>query len=235
MNLTFGPIVTCEHGGNLVPKRYSLCFRSAQKALRSHRGYDPGALELSREIADSLDSECFFSTTTRLLVDLNRSVGHPALHSEFVSHLSTDQRNAILQAYYVPYRQRVIDTVQSTIASGQVACHLSIHTFTPKLAGVVRQADVAVLYDPRHPREKQLACDWLDGIDDEFPGLKLRRNYPYRGTADGFTTYLRRIHSPRDYIGLELEVNQRFPLSAGSPWKQIRRAITLAISRLARP
>ncbi len=182
MNLTFGPVVTCEHGGNLVPKRYSRCFHSAQKALRSHRGYDPGALELAREIADSLDSECFFSTTTRLLVDLNRSVGHPALHSEFVSQLSTDQRNAILQAYYVPYRQRVIDTVQSTIASGQVACHLSIHTFTPKLAGVVRQADVAVLYDPRHPREKQLACDWLDGIDDEFSGLKLRRNYPYRGT-----------------------------------------------------
>jgi hypothetical protein len=36
----------------------------------------------------------------------------------------------------------------------------------------------------------------------------VRRNYPYRGTADGFTTYLRRQFSARKYLGIELEVNQ---------------------------
>jgi predicted N-formylglutamate amidohydrolase len=235
MKPTLCPIVTCEHGGNLVPKAYSNSFRSAKRALLSHRGYDPGALELAKEIAEAIRSPCLYSKTTRLLVDLNRSVGHSALHSEFISHLSADQLNDIVEAHYVPYRQSVIDAVQSVIAGGQVACHLSIHTFTPKLAGVVRHADVAVLYDPRRPREKQLARDWLDAIDQEFPGLKRRRNYPYRGTADGFTTYLRRNHSPNDYVGLELEVNQRFPAAAGLTWSQLRRAITNAIGRLVRP
>jgi predicted N-formylglutamate amidohydrolase len=235
MHTSLRPIVTCEHGGNLVPKVYTHCFRQAKNALHSHRGYDPGALQLAHEIANAFQSECFFSKTTRLLVDLNRSVGHPKLHSEFISHLSTEERNAILENHYVPYRQQVIDAVQSAIADDQIACHLSIHTFTPKLAGVVRQADVALLYDPSRPREKQLARDWLVGIGEEFPGLKLRRNYPYRGIADGFTTYLRRIHSPRDYIGLELEVNQRFPLGDSPRWKQLRQAIIAAIKNLVRP
>jgi hypothetical protein len=42
--------------------------------------------------------------------------------------------------------------------------------------------------------------------------LRVRRNYPYLGKADGFTTYLRR-HFPVDrYAGVEFEVNPKHPL-----------------------
>ena len=46
-------------------------------------------------------------------------------------------------------------------------------------------------------------------MKDQNPELKIRFNYPYLGKADGFTTYLRKIF-PENYIGIELEVNQKF-------------------------
>ena len=45
-------LVTCEHGGNRVPKEYRRLFAGWEPVLASHRGYDPGALTLARELAD---------------------------------------------------------------------------------------------------------------------------------------------------------------------------------------
>lgn len=65
-------IVTCEHGGNHIPVRYAALFAAAGDVLKTHRGWDPGALPLARRFAKTLGTPLFFSTTSRLLVDLNR-------------------------------------------------------------------------------------------------------------------------------------------------------------------
>ncbi|MBY0588500.1 N-formylglutamate amidohydrolase [bacterium] len=228
------PIITCEHGGNNVPKRYSAWFAKAGKALKSHRGYDPGGLELAQQLAGRLNAPLFFSTTTRLLVDLNRSLGHPSLHSEFVPDLSDAVREPIVRDFYLPYRGQVEHEIASRIRSGQAVCHLSIHTFTPELHGITRDADVGILYDPHRKSEKRLADMWRSAIDTEHPGLRLRRNYPYRGTSDGFTTQLRKIHPGDVYAGIELEVNQRFPLAARRAWEKLCQAIVQATCSLFR-
>jgi len=36
-----------------------------------------------------------------------------------------------------------------------------------------------------------------------------RRNYPYLGCSDGFTTWLRQRFPERCYVGIELEINQK--------------------------
>ena len=61
-------LVTCEHGGNRVPKRYRRLFAGWESVLASHRGYDPGALTLARELARAFDAPLVASTVTRLLV-----------------------------------------------------------------------------------------------------------------------------------------------------------------------
>ena len=38
------PALTCEHGGNRIPREYAHLFRGARAVLASHRGWDPGAL-----------------------------------------------------------------------------------------------------------------------------------------------------------------------------------------------
>ena len=75
-------LITCEHGGNRVPPRYRPLFRGHQDLLSTHRGFDPGALAMARQLAKALRAPLFVSTTSRLLIDLNRSQGHPKLYSE---------------------------------------------------------------------------------------------------------------------------------------------------------
>ena len=61
--------------------------------------------------------------------------------------------------------------------------------------------------------------------------LRTRRNYPYRGRADGFVTALRLRHAARDYAGIELEVNQRHVAAAWPRLEKILPATLLSALR----
>jgi predicted N-formylglutamate amidohydrolase len=204
-----GFIVSCEHGGNRIPRRYARMFASHRALLDSHRGWDPGALNLARRLAKVLDAPLIVSETSRLLVDLNRSEHHRALFSSIARALPVAERARILDEHYRPYRAQVEATVDAAIAGGRRAVHLSVHSFTPVLDGATRTADVGLLYDPRRPHEATLCDAWVATLSRALPGMSVRRNYPYRGNADGLTTALRRTRRAAAYVGIEIELNQR--------------------------
>lgn len=64
-----------------------------------------------------------------------------------------------------------------------------------------------VLYDPKRVAEQTWARDWQRLIHLRAPTIRVRMNYPYRGTSDGLTTALRQYFTPEDYMGLEIETN----------------------------
>jgi len=214
--------ITCEHAGNVVPKEYRHLFVGHEHLLPTHRGWDPGALLLAREMAKRFAAPLYFEETTRLLVDLNRSVGTPSLHSEPTHHLSRPERRAILDVYYHPHRRRVDAAVGELMASGDRIVHIASHSFTPELHGHVRTADVGLLYDPARPGEVALAARWKATLAAVAPTLRVRRNYPYQGRNDGFTSSLRRAHGPADYVGIEIEVNQAIVFGPPSRWAGLR-------------
>jgi len=219
-------LVTCEHGGNRVPGRYQGLFAGQDRLLGTHRAQDIGSLEMARTIARRLDAPLVACTTTRLLVDLNRSLRHPRLFSEFTRGLPQAERDRILQAHYAPYRV----AVEAWIGiQRRPVLHVSSHSFTPVLDGEARQADIGLLYDPRRERERTLAARWKAAILDRRPGLRVRFNYPYAGRADGLTTALRRLFPDERYAGIELEVNQRLPLTGGRDWAALRRVLAGAL------
>ena len=80
-------ILSCEHGGNIIPEIYKPWFANAENELNSHRGLDFGALDLFRQLQD-LAQYSQFNEISRLLVEVNRSLNHPALFSEFTKNLS---------------------------------------------------------------------------------------------------------------------------------------------------
>ena len=215
-------VITCEHGGNRVPARYRTTFESAARALDSHRGWDAGALTLARELARVLDAPLFACNTTRLLVDPARSVGHPKLFSEWTRALSSRDRDEILARWWRPHRMAVQEFVRSETRKRNPVLHLSVHSFTPHWKGRRRPVDVGFLYDPMRFRERGFATEWLEALRARRPRLRLRRNQPYRGNADGLTTSLRARFGQRQYLGLELEVSQRFPLGLEAPWRRLR-------------
>lgn len=215
-------IITCEHGGNRVPAAYRPLFRRRRTLLDSHRGYDPGARAMARSLASALGGPLVISTVSRLLVDLNRSIGHPGLFSSVTRGAPAACRAQIVERHYRPYRARVESLVERAVSRGRRVIHISSHSFTPMLNGKVRGADVGLLYDPARPGEAALCALWKTSLAGNAPRLHVRRNYPYAGKGDGLTSHLRRCFSPDAYVGVELEVNQRIVLAAGRPWAALR-------------
>ena len=218
-------LITCEHGGNKIPAQYWPLFKKLRDALQSHRGYDPGALALGRDFAKAFDAELVYSTTSRLLVELNRSPGHKQLFSEATRDLPASERERLLLRYYWPYRQWVEAQVAAAVDAGDEAIHVSSHSFTPKLHGEVRRADVGLLYDPARRSERDLCRAWQRAIRESDERLVVRRNYPYRGSADGLTTHLRRLHPDGRYAGIEIEVNQKHTLGDEMAWRALRKLL----------
>lgn len=208
-------LFSCEHAGNAVPARYREAFAAARELLDTHAGYDIGAAALARLLARRCAAPLHESRVTRLLVDLNRSIGHPRQFSVVSRAFTAAERRRILKRHYLPYRHAVQARVDAAIARGRTLVHVSVHSFTPYLAGVERRADIALLYDPGRCRESALCRSWAAAMRRQMPELRIRRNYPYRGTSDGFTAYLRGAFPAARYLGVELEVNQTL-LTRGS-------------------
>src|SRR5689334_20108111 len=202
-------IVSCEHGGNRVPAAYAPLFAGADDVLATHRGYDLGALEAARAFGRRLGVTPFAGTTTRLVVDLNRSPGNRNVFSAYTRSLSAEQRAAALAAHYWPYRNAVEGSVKKALAAGHEVLHVSAHSFTPVLRGEVRNCDVGFLYDPGHCGEVRFVDAWYSALAAVHPLLTLRRNYPYRGVSDSLVTHLRRRYGSRGYVGMEIEINQK--------------------------
>ena len=222
-------IISCEHGGNAVPPDYAPLFLGHEALLQTHRGWDLGALVLARQLAAAVDAPLFAATTTRLLIDLNRSTGHRQLYSEATRSLSPALRHGIAAVHYQPYRDAVEGEVARLIAAGQRVVHIASHSFTPELNGVVRRADVGWLYDPRRAGEGAFALQWLTAFGRLRPDLTLRRNYPYQGKGDGLTALLRKRHPTSQYLGMELEVNQHFVIEGGAAWTALCAGVTRAL------
>ncbi len=209
-------VISCEHAGNRIPARYRKLV--SHRLLSSHRGYDRGALTVARDFARGFRARLFYGTVSRLLVELNRSLGHRQSYSVRVpAHL----RAELMKRYYRPYRDGLESHIGTAVRGGRRVVHLSCHSFTPRLAGVWRRADVGLLFDPKRTPERALSTAW----QTQLRGLVVRKNYPYRGSDDGLTTYLRTRFAARDYVGIELEVNQKFPRAGGARWRKLRRTL----------
>ena len=99
--------------------------------------------------------------------------------------------------------------------------------------GVVRTADIGLLYDPARWREKAFCSVWRDSLLNLAPAMRIRRNYPYQGRSDGLATSLRRKF-PRRYLGIELEVNQALLTNLASAHRT-QRLIVQSLAALLKP
>jgi predicted N-formylglutamate amidohydrolase len=204
-------VLSCEHGGNEIPPAYLGLFESpaAQAALASHRGWDPGSLEIAERLACVLDAPLVVQRVSRLLVECNRSLGHPRLWSEFSSGLTSVEKAHVLFHHWQAHRDAVRRAI-GRIERGARVVHLSVHTFTPVWEGRTRATDIGLLYDPARAGEGGVARTWQRVLGAQPParGLKIHLNRPYRGWTDALVTALRRELAEARYLGLELEVSQ---------------------------
>ena len=206
-------ILTCEHASNKLPA----AFKNAVPAqvLKTHRAYDIGAAQVFRKLVKFAKPEFYCEGKySRLFVDLNRTITNKSSFSDYLRDNAKAKAQAT--AYWTEYRTAIEKFVESALKpktqaakSAPSVVHLGIHSFTPELNGKVRNTDIGILYDPSRPQERAYANVIKAEIKRLYPTMKVRFNYPYKGTTDGLTTTLRKKFGPR-YVGIEIEINQKF-------------------------
>ncbi len=142
---------------------------------------------LARRFSKVFRAPLIASSTSRLLVDLNRSEHHRALYSQITRTLPRDERERILDEHYRPYRDEVFAGVDRLIGMGKHVVHISSHSFVPELDGEVRNADIGLLYDPRRAREAALCDAWATTLKRSAAGHTGSAQLPLsrqRGWAD---------------------------------------------------
>lgn len=227
----FAVVVTAEHASLKIPDRYRGLGLSTQQR-ESHVAWDEGSKALAREIARRLSAPLVEGVVSRLVIDLNRSLHHKRVIPAVAfgvpvpgnESLSSEERARRIELYYEPFRSTAFTEISKGVKSTGRCVHISVHTFTPRLNGVVRPLDVAVLYDPRRKREAEVGERLAARFAAE--GFRVRRNFPFRGVADGHTTGLRRKLSDKAYAGIEIEVNQ----SLLGEWKKTVAAVSATVT-----
>lgn len=223
-------VLACEHASKRVPLRYQKLFRGRATLLDSHRGWDPGALELARTLARRFDAPLFRGVVTRLLVDLNRSLQSPTLFTEYSLRLPEKERVELLARYWEPYRHALRHRVEDQLRGGNRVLHFSVHSFTPKLRGEARNTDIGLLFDPSRAAEERFCRRLRAELRREFADLQIDMNEPYSGVSDGLTSTLRAELPRTRYLGIEFEVNQRFARGDRARWRALSAGIGRALA-----
>jgi predicted N-formylglutamate amidohydrolase len=196
--------------------------------LATHRGFDLGALAVARHLAAATGAPLLVSTTTRLLVDANRSPHNRAVFSEWTRGLPAAQRESLMASHHRPHWQRVRAAVAALRRGGARVVHVAVHSFTPVWHGVPREVDVGLLYDPARRAERALCRAWRNALRRQAPALRVRCNAPYRGDSDSIGRALRRELPARAYLALELELSQAL-LASRAGCRRIAESIVPAL------
>src|SRR5512132_1386046 len=171
--------LVCDHASNRVPRLLgNLGLEPAQ--LADHIGWDPGAAEVARRLSGHLDAPLMLSGYSRLAVDCNRPLDSPESITEQSAGVSIPGNRALtardrairIDALFRPYHEAIARLLDRR--AGRPSLLLSIHSFTPELAGQRRPWDIAISYG----RDRRLAELMLDALKADAK-LVVGDNEPY--------------------------------------------------------
>ena len=145
--------------------------------------------------------------------------------------MPVEEKQKLIDHYYLPFRQQIETLVKAQVDNGCQVLHLSIHSFTPELNGIVRNAGIGLLYDHARHGEQEVARIWRGLLLQQTPTYRVRMNYPYHGNTDSVTTSLRKHYTEHDYLGFEVESNQALLMDKESR-HQVAKALSSSLQEL---
>jgi len=89
---------------------------------------------------------------------------------------------------------------------------------------VRRTTDIGLLFDPRRAAEAAFCRTWRMGILKRNASLRVRYNDPYPGVFPSLVDSLRK-ELGRRYVGIQIEVSQKFPRRGGRRWQLLRKVL----------
>lgn len=172
-------LLVCEHAGKMVPQVLN-DLGIAQEDRDSHVGWDIGAEAVTRIVAKALGAPAILQPYSRLVIDCNRPPDAADAMPE-VNHgvqvpgnrdLSDAARAARVAEIFDPFQA----TVEHHLMGQPRKIVLSIHSFTPLLAGEPRPWHVGFLFR----QDAQTSTHLARFITDAQPKLTIGMNQPYQ-------------------------------------------------------
>ncbi len=201
-------LLTCDHASWSVPASLGR-LGLGERDLRRHIGWDPGAADLTRQLAEQFDAPAILSGYSRLVIDCNRAPGTaesiPAMSdgtqvpgNSALSPADIERRELALFRPYHSAVSRMLSAIRN--GTGRRPAYVAVHSFTPFLDGFDRPWHVGVLWDRDTPLAQPLI-----GELRRVPGLKVGDNQPYSAKSE--FDYSRMHHASRaglPYVLLEV-------------------------------
>lgn len=200
-------LLTCDHASAAIPRALD-GLGLAPAALREHIAWDVGAAAVTRLLAALLGAPALLSGYSRLVIDCNRDPGDPTsipAVSDGVAvpgnrTLSDAARAARLAACFAPYHAAIAARLDALLAAGTPPAVLSIHSFTPVMAGVARPWHVGVLWD----RDARIPVPLLAALRTD-PAIVVGDNQPYSAREPaGYTVRHHAIARGLPHVAIEL-------------------------------
>lgn len=202
-------LVSCETAGTEMPESFFAGPNAQVPAIEHADGaVDFVGLEMAERVADRLGSPLVRNPHRLDLIDVTRSLKHPHLLGPSTSGFSAEQKRHFIEMAYTAYFLQVREEVSQILDEFTFAVHLSFRSFDPKLGGKRRRTDVGLLYDATRLDEVDFCVDWIDQQYDINPNVRMRRNYPRRGTANHLHKVLRQQFPAEHYLGIEVWMNR---------------------------
>ena len=223
-------ILSCVHAVKTVPDEYAFLFAEHQSILDSHHAVDIGSFAITQHLSQILNCEYTYTSVSRLLIDCNNNGNYAHCFSEYSKILPKNEKQKLIAQYHKPFRQQTESLIQKYIDAGHQALHISIRSFASVVDATVRNAGIGLLYDSHRHAEKEVARLW-HGLLLQQTAYRIRMNYPYAGSHEGFIGALRKRHVEKDYLGIELEINQAL-LQHKESFEEITCAISISLQEL---
>ena len=176
-------LVLCDHASNAVPAALH-GLGLTERDLHGHIAYDIGAAAFARGLARRLDAPAVLAGYSRLVIDCNRLLDHSdsiVSTSDGVAipdnrDMAPDEAARRAAACFWPYHRKIGAGIAGFALRGITPAIVSVHSFTPALAGEMRPWQVGILWD-RDDRIARPLIEVLSARGDMVVG----DNLPYSG------------------------------------------------------
>jgi predicted N-formylglutamate amidohydrolase len=173
-----------DHVSNTIPKKLNNLGLD-ERLLEQHIAYDIGTRKLIHHLSQHLDAPAVLAGYSRLVADLNRSLEDDSVMPEVSDNvviegnlrMSQEHRMQRVHSFYTPYR-RAIDTMLHRYRQQDIVpAFISIHSFTPEMAGFSRPWHVGLLWD----KDPRIPLPLMKNLRAHPAGFNIGDNQPYSG------------------------------------------------------
>lgn len=172
-------LLVCEHAGRAIPEALG-DLGVTRDVLDSHRGWDIGAEQVARGVAERLGATLIIQRYSRLVIDANRPPDSAAAVPEISDgaaipgnrFLSADERRARVSEIFEPMDRELARSFKA--AERRAA--FSVHSFTQRMGGRERPWRAGFLSRASLATAEQLKAT----VARLAPGAPLAVNEPYQ-------------------------------------------------------